>query len=112
MSNLAEDFILAMREACRIAGSQSNLSKKTGIHQSRISDYVNGRYDFDNITIGTLRKFFPQVKIVYFDENISPPNSDAETIIVNRMIGMINKMTLEDKVRCFEMMSRTFGESF
>lgn len=59
-------FLNALSEAIRDAGSQTALAKRSGMQQSRISDYISGRYDFYNITIGTLYKLFPDMSINYF----------------------------------------------
>ena len=63
---MKEKFFCALREAIRRAGSQTELAKMSGMQQSRISDYLSERYDFDNITVGTLRKIFPELEIQYF----------------------------------------------
>ena len=55
---LKENFMKALSEAIGRAGSQTMLAKNSGMQQSRISDYLSGRYDFYNITIGSLLKLF------------------------------------------------------
>ena len=55
MDSLKENFLIALREAVARSGSQKELAKSAGMTQSRISDYLTQRYDFDNITVGTLR---------------------------------------------------------
>lgn len=109
---LAGDFVRAMAEAIKKAGSQKNMSEATGIHQSRISDYANGNYDFSNLTIGSLIRMFPDLSIVYFPQNGAPTCSDAIRAIESRMLTMFWRLNVDDQVRCFEMMSRTFGERF
>ena len=65
MDKIKQDFLNALQDAVDEAGSQTRLAEKTGMHQSRISDYLSGRYKFDNITIGTLRKLFPEIMILF-----------------------------------------------
>ena len=67
---LADDFLEAMKEALKAYGSQKSFSQASGIHQSRISDYSNGNYDFENLTVGTLHKLFPNMRIIYFPEKL------------------------------------------
>ena len=50
MSELQQQFISALREAIAEAGSQVELARKIGIQQGRISDYLKGRYEFENMT--------------------------------------------------------------
>ena len=66
---LKENFMKALSEAIGRAGSQTMLAKNSGMQQSRISDYLSGRYDFYNITIGSLLKLFPELEIHYFRDN-------------------------------------------
>ena len=108
----AEAFQAAMTEAIRRAGSQKKLSEETGIHQSRISDYANGQYDFGNMTIGTLIKLFPELEILYFRQpNDAAADAMAEAV-ERRMLAMFRRLSTDNKVLCFEMMSRTFGNEF
>lgn len=102
-------FRKAMLEAIRRAGSQKKLSEETGIHQSRISDYVNGQYDFSGIAIGTLIKLFPELDILYFQRVPFAMEDDIGEAVERRMLAMFRRLSADDKVLCFEMMSRMFG---
>ncbi|MBR4075725.1 MAG: helix-turn-helix transcriptional regulator [Lentisphaeria bacterium] len=70
MDDLKKEFAAALRREIANAGSQTALAKKIGVQQSRISDYLTGRYDFSNMTIGTLAKFFPECRSVF---RMTPP---------------------------------------
>ena len=108
---LAADFANAMAAEIKKAGSQKSLAEQTGIHQSRISDYVNANYDFCNLTVGTLIRLFPDLDITYHhpgDRKID--DADIVATIEKRLIAMFRRLDAEDKIRCFEMMSRSFGE--
>ena len=112
-SKLAAVFVAAMASAVSAAGSQKALSKLTGIHQSRISDYTNGNYDFNNLTVGTLIKLFPDLEIIYHAGNAN--SAGAEQVfdkMEKRILAMFRQLDDDDKVLCFEMMSRTFGDKF
>lgn len=109
---LAAVFVRAMKEAIRRAGSQKNMAEATGIHQSRISDYANGNYDFSNLTVGSLIRLFPELDIVYYHSASSEIDDDIVSAIENRMLTMFRRLRTADKVLCFEMMSRTFGDRF
>lgn len=108
----AEAFQAAMAESIRRAGSQKKLAEETGIHQSRISDYANGLYDFGSMTIGTLIKLFPELEILYFRQ---PGEATADAMaeaVERRLLAMFRRLSTDNKVLCFEMMSRTFGNEF
>lgn len=112
-SRLGAVFVAAMSTAVSAAGSQKALSEITGIHQSRISDYMNGNYDFNNLTIGTLIKLFPNLEIIYHSGQENPTGAgEVFDKMEKRMLAMFRKLNDDDKVICFEMMSRTFGEKF
>ena len=86
---LSEDFLEAMKKGLKKYGSQKAFSQATGIHQSRISDYANGHYDFENLSIGTLHKLFPNMRIVYFPEEQVAQTSDQTLEIINARIQAI-----------------------
>lgn len=110
---LSAAFIAAMASAISTAGSQKALSERVGIHQSRISDYVNGNYDLNNITVGTLIKIFPELEIIYHaDQRHSAGAEEVFDKMEKRILAMFRKLGDDEKVLCFEMMSRTFGERF
>ena len=108
---LSAVFVEAITASVKKAGSQKNFSEKTGIHQSRISDYINANYDFKNITLGTLIRLFPELEIIY---HIGDPAkaSDGEVfdVMENRLLTMFRGLNTNEKVQCFELMSRRFGE--
>ena len=107
---LAADFASAMAAAIKKAGSQKSLAEQTGIHQSRISDYVNANYDFCNLTVGTLIRLFPDLDIIY--QQPGDRKGDGSNIVATiekRLLAMFRRLNDEDKILCFEMMSRSFG---
>ena len=56
----------ALRQAVRRAGSQRALAESARMTQSRISDYLNGRFRIGNITLNTLCRLFPGMRIRFF----------------------------------------------
>ena len=105
-SELAKAFSRAVAQAIKESGSQKGLAAQTGIHQSRISDYVNSRYEFTNLTVGTLIKLFPKLEIVY---NIHDGgNADADRLLEEmekRMIANFRHLSMSDKIVLFEEIS-------
>lgn len=71
----------ALVSACKRMGSQKALAEKTGIKQGRISDYINERYDVGNCSINTLRRFFPELRLVFFPDTDLTPDIQE----INRM---------------------------
>lgn len=112
VEKLSAIFVKAIAESITEAGSQKNFSEKTGIHQSRISDYANANYDFRNITVGTLIRLFPELNIIYRTGQESNPSNEIFDIMEKRLLKIFQGLDLNKKVQCFEMMSRTFGEKF
>ena len=110
-NELSAVFVEAITLSVKKAGSQKNFSEQTGIHQSRISDYINANYDFKNITLGTLIRLFPEIEIIYHSGE-SAKSSDGEVfdVMENRLLTMFRGLDINEKVQCFEMMSRRFGE--
>ena len=81
MDDLKKGFAAALRREIANAGSQTALAKKIGVQQSRISDYLTVRYDFSNMTIGTLAKFFRKCRSVF---RMTPPPPLLSTNWKNR----------------------------
>jgi len=97
MDQLKQDFLSALKDAIETAGSQSKLADHSGMHQSRISDYLTERYGFNNITVGTLRKLFPEIKIIYGQNNESL--SEMENELERQLIGNFKKLSSSEKIQ-------------
>ncbi|MCK4983816.1 MAG: hypothetical protein KAS17_12880 [Victivallaceae bacterium] len=60
------DFINAIRESIKRVGSEVKLGKTSGLKQPDINRIKNCKVPINNITIGTLRKLFPDMQIDFF----------------------------------------------
>ena len=109
MDDLKEQFIAALRREIAHAGSQTALAKKIGVQQSRISDYLNGRYEFENMTIGTLRKFFPEIKIC-FSENSSSPAVEQE--LEKQVLELFRSLSPAEKANYVMQVSARFSKGY
>lgn len=98
MNSLKEDFLKALRDAIHRNGSQTKLAAVAGMQQSRISDYLSARYELDNITVGTLKKIFPEIHISYFprEENMEL-STDVE--LEKQVIMHFRSLSPTDKAR-------------
>lgn len=114
IKSLESEFLAAMKRLIEENGSQKNLSQATGIHQSCVSGYVNGSYDFSKLTLGTLIKLFPQLQISYFDTANATADTSSEIfdMLEKRLLKMFRRLNAEDKILAFEKMSRTFGDKY
>ena len=112
MDKLRADFLIALREAVRRAGSQTELAKSAGMQQSRISADLSERYERDNISIGTLRTLFPELDGRSVLSGINGTKEDISDAIDSRLLTLFRRLETSDKVLCFEMMARTFGDKF
>ena len=77
----------ALQEAVRRAGSQTALAQRTGMNQSRISDYCRGRFAVENMTIGVLTRLFPKMLIDFFGEGNTKNISKHKTIEVGGRVS-------------------------
>lgn len=109
MNDLKDQFIAALKDAVLSAGSQVELAKQASMHQSRISDYLNGRYEFENMTIGTLLKLFPELKIVYYPEQKQLDNQ-LEQELEKQVIELFRGLSAEAKARYVVMVSAKFSD--
>lgn len=97
MDKMKEDFMTALHNAIKSAGSQTKLAMQAGMHQSRISDYLSERYLFDNITIGTLRKLFPDLKII-FNRDLDS-SSEMEDELERQIINCFRNLSPAEKIQ-------------
>lgn len=103
-------FKATMAAAISAAGTQKKLAEQTGIHQSRISEYVNGNYDFSSLTLGTLIKLFPDLDICY---NTEPANEDdTMKAIEQRLLLLFRRLPVNEKILCYENVIKTYGDVF
>lgn len=109
MNDLKNQFIAALRDAVLSAGSQVELAKKASMHQSRISDYLNERYEFENMTIGTLLKLFPDLNIIYTPEQKQADNR-LEEELEKQVMELFRGLSAEDKARYVVMVSAKFSD--
>ena len=70
------DILNALREAYQRAGTQTALAQVAGVSQGRIADYLNGRCSIGNMSVATLLKIFPDIKIDFFGEKTGNDESD------------------------------------
>jgi len=107
MDTLKQNFLDALREAVRRAGSQKELAKTAGMQQGRISDYLTCRYDFDNITIGTLRKVFPELQILYFSER-PLQEGGVEQELERQVVEHFRRLSATEKARYIMLVAANF----
>lgn len=104
MDKMKEDFLIALKDAIKMAGSQTKLAAQAGMHQSRISDYLSERYLFENITVGTLRKLFPKIQISYHTEQNH--SSEIEDELEQHMINIFRSLPPAEKIQLIVQLSR------
>ena len=108
-----EQIKQAILDACREAGGQCAFAKERGLSQSWISDYVSGHKQIRNMTLQTLHKFFPDLKLVFRPEqNSAAPLEDLERRVAalengqkninysyRRLNGVLSSVNSENKVK-------------
>ena len=107
MISSTANFITALREAIHRAGSQTALARSVGMQQSRISDYLSGRYDFGNITIGTLEKLFPDLQFIFFP-SAPRPSSELEIEMEKQILEHFRRLSPAEKARYMMIVAATF----
>ncbi|MCI5778424.1 MAG: helix-turn-helix domain-containing protein [Lentisphaeria bacterium] len=107
MSSSTANFVAALREAVHRAGSQTALARSAGMQQSRISDYLSGRYEFGNITIGTLEKLFPELQFVFFP-SAPYPSSGLESEMEKQILEHFRRLSPAEKARYMMVVAAAF----
>lgn len=101
-----QDFLAALQEACRRAGSQSALARQAGISQGRIADYLNKRYAAGNMTVGTVLKLFPGIVIDFFGDN---KHASADEDLQRQLLEIFHSLDQKGKIRLVAMAAANFG---
>lgn len=65
---IIENLRTALKKAVKKAGSQTALAKQSGMSQGQISDYLRGRYDLSCMSVGLIERLFPELKIIFFED--------------------------------------------
>ena len=102
------DVLAALQEAYRRAGTQSALAKCAGISQGRVADYLNGRYSVGNMSVSTLFKLFPEIRIDFFGESRGNPAADN---IRAELLTIFDSLNMADQVHLLAMAAANFGEN-
>lgn len=101
------DIRYAIREAVAKAGTQGALARKTGVPQSTISDYLNGRYAIGNMNLSTLFKLFPELAVDFFGDIESEPRSLME----KQLLKLFANLSAEEQLEAITMIAAAFGNS-
>lgn len=109
MDELKQKFLRALREAVDRAGSQTELARSAGMQQSRISDYLTERYEFDNITIGTLRRIFPELQLTYFVSN--EPIHQVEEELEKQILTHFRSLSASEKAKYMMIVAANFPQN-
>ena len=100
-----DEFRLALETEIRKTGSQTALAEKLRMTQSQISDYLRGRFQVENITIGNLYKLFPDTQINLSGTITAEP---MERSVEDQLLDVYRQLTPEEKVRCLAIVIANF----
>ena len=101
------DILNALREAYQRAGTQTALAQLAGVSQGRIADYLNGRCSIGNMSVATLLKIFPDIKIDFFGEKTGNDESDLRRAMY---LEIFDGLSAEDQMRCLAMVIANFPD--
>ena len=109
MDDLKKEFAESLRREIANAGSQTALAKKIGVQQSRISDYLTGRYDLTNMTLGPLSKCFAEMQIRFSADSSA---SAVEQELEKQVLALFRNLSPAEKARYVMLVSAHFGKDF
>lgn len=97
----------ALKEACIRAGNQLELAKQSGLSQGQISDYLCGRRQIKNMTLGTLEKLFPELMLTFFKDQ----NPSAVDPVELEIMQIVHSMNPTQKAYCLKIIAANFPDS-
>lgn len=102
---MIEDVILAsLKRACEKAGGQLKLARQCGLSQGQLSDYICGRRQIKNMTVGTLEKIFPGMEIKLCG------GCGAADPVEQQIQEIVAKLSAREKARCLKILAANFPE--
>lgn len=101
------DFLNALREAYRRAGTQQKLADLVGVTQSTIAGYFSKRYSVGNMTVSTLVKLFPNMTINFFGDTTG---NDGVDRCRKMLLAVFDKLSPDDQLRCLSIVIANFPD--
>ena len=101
------DVLAALRDAYRRAGTQAALAKCAGVSQGRIADYLNGRCSIGNMSVATLLKLFPDIRIDFFGGSSGDIATDR---VRAELLAIFDGLDMADRIHLLAMVAANFGK--
>ena len=104
---MIEQVVLAgLREACSRAGNQLELAKLSGLSQGQLSDYLCGRRKIRNMTLGTLEKLFPEIRLQFWPDD----QHTGEDPVERQIFDLVRGLPPAEKARCLKLLAANFPD--
>lgn len=104
---MLEQVVLeGLRKACERAGNQLELAKRSGLSQGQLSDYLCGRRKIRNMTLGTLEKLFPEIRIQFWLDDAHTGDDPVE----RQIFDLVRSLPPEEKARCLKLLAANFPD--
>ena len=104
---MIEQIVLeGLKEACSRAGNQLELARISGLSQGQLSDYLCGRRKIRNMTLGTLEKLFPELRIQFWDDE----SKLGEDPVERQIFDLVRALPPAEKARCLKLLAANFPE--
>ena len=104
---MIEQVVLeGLRKACERAGNQLELAKQSGLSQGQLSDYLCGRRKIRNMTLGTLEKLFPEIRIQFWLDDAHTGDDPVE----RQIFDLVRSLPPAEKARCLKLLAANFPD--
>ena len=102
-----EDFKIALEAEIKKAGTQTALAARLGMTQSQISDYLRGRFQLKNMTLGNLFKLFPCAQISLSGIICAEPMAKS---MEDQLLTIYRQLSPEEMVKCLTIVVANFPD--
>ncbi len=104
---MIEEIVLeGLKEACKRAGNQLELAKSAKMSQGQLSDYLCGRRKIKNMTLGTLEKLFPEMRLQLWQDT---PDANVDHVEL-QIMSIVHSLSPANKARCLKLLAANFPE--
>ena len=98
----------ALGKAVEKAGNKLKLSKTTGVSQPSINTFLSGKRDVANMTVHTLERLFPEMRVYFFrdEQPQAPPVPSGFSALEIRAVKTLREMDEEGRLEAIDALAR------
>lgn len=107
---LKADFVFAIKERIKNIGGQMKLAETSGLRQATISDYSLGKSEIEGVSVGTLLRLFPDLKISFLGTEDSRETYNESRSMESELLSLFRRLPANEQARCLLVIGAHFSD--